>query len=212
MRSLWSSIALIVWCSSLLADNEFQTSAKENSASLTADAGDDIFLILPANSVSLLGKGESMEGSSITFLWSQLSGPTQLTLTDPTSGYIVLNDLAEGSYLLEFKVTDENGHIAIDQLKVTVSKNAAVQSAIPRYFTPNGDGINDYWEWPQTEVFRKSILMIFDRSGKRVFDTANYDNTWDGKFNGKPLPDDVYFYTIYMYEGENILGSVRIVR
>jgi len=219
MRRTCSLVVVIcvVWGSSSFARSSnksssifagFQTIATQDSIGPKADAGSDIFMILPENSATLIGAGS---GSSLKFLWSQISGPV-LEIADSTSQYIILNNLADGAYVFELKVTDLNGLTGVDQVKITVAKDASIQAAIPRFFSPNGDGINDTWEWPQTDLFKKSILMIFDRTGKRVFDDANYDNSWDGKYNGRPLPDDIYFYSIRLYKGENILGSVRIVR
>ena len=221
MRRICSLVVVIcvVWCSSLARSVNksssiiagFQTVATQDSIGPKADAGSDIFMILPENSATLIGTGSSAAGPSLKFLWSQISGPV-LEIADSTSQYIILNNLAEGAYIFELKVTDINGLTGADHVKITVAKDASIQAAIPRFFSPNGDGINDTWEWPQTDLFKKSILMIFDRTGKRVFDDANYDNSWDGKYNGKQLPDDVYFYSIRLYKGENILGSVRIIR
>lgn len=214
-------VACVVWSSSFAGSanksytiHDRQQGDTTKVVGPTADAGGDLFIVLPDNSVTLLGTGSSPDGYQLKYVWSQLSGPVKLSIADSTSQNIVLNNLPEGAYVLELKVTDTSGQTGRDQIKITVADNASadIQSAIPRYFSPNGDGINDTWEWPETDLFKKSILMIFDRTGKRVFDDANYANQWDGKYNGRPLPDDIYFYTIRLYKGANIMGSVRIVR
>lgn len=178
----------------------------------TANPGDDVFLTLPANSTTLTGSGTSSDGSSLKYLWTQVSGPSTVVIPNAASQTISLTGLSEGTYVFELTVTDGKGLVGSDQIKITVAADLIVQGAIPRYFTPNGDGVNDFWEWPQTELFEKSILMIFDRSGKKVFETANYNNTWDGKSDGKQLSDDAYYYIIRLYKGDDIKGAVRIVR
>jgi len=177
----------------------------------TANAGDDVFLTLPVNSVTLNGSGASADGSTLKFSWIQVSGPSTVVVEDRASQIINLNELIEGTYTLELTVTDEKGLTGVDQIKITVATDLIVQSAIPRYFTPNGDGVNDFWEWPQTELFEKSILMVFNKFGQKVFETANYNNTWDGKVDGKPLSEDAYYYIIRLHKGDDIRGAVRIV-
>ena len=40
--------------------------------------------------------------------------------------------------------------------------------------------------------------MVFDQWGRILLNENNYKNTWDGKVDGKPLPDGTYFYVISM--------------
>ena len=45
-----------------------------------------------------------------------------------------------------------------------------------------------------------------------VLNTNNYDNLWDGTYNGKKLPDGTYWYLINFEDGEVIKGAVTIKR
>jgi gliding motility-associated-like protein len=66
---------------------------------------------------------------------------------------------------------------------------------IPNAFSPNGDGINDYFNI--RGLTSQSKLLIFDRSGKKLYSTDNYANNWDGKDeNGKILESDTYWYIL----------------
>lgn len=76
-----------------------------------------------------------------------------------------------------------------------------VRLKIPNIFTPNGDGFNDYFEIGYAdgqpindlnEYFLSHKLVIFNRWGKVVYESTNYQNDWDG---GK-LPDGTYFYVL----------------
>ena len=93
-----------------------------------------------------------------------------------------------------------------------------VKLKIPNIFTPNGDGINDYFEigydngQPITDLNRYFLshkLVIFNRWGRIVYESNDYKNDWDG---GK-LPDGTYFYVLDC-KGEtqnyNYKGSVMI--
>jgi gliding motility-associated-like protein len=87
---------------------------------------------------------------------------------------------------------------------------------VPNAFTPDGDGINEYFAFQGAP--QPVTLYIFDRWGKRVFFSDNYQNNWDGSCQGQPLPADVYTYLIeYEYvnpngQQQNPDGSKRQVR
>ncbi len=66
--------------------------------------------------------------------------------------------------------------------------------------TPNGDENNDFWLIERIEQSSPNNINIFDRMGKLVWNTTNYDNisrVWKGQMNNdKILPAGTYFYTI----------------
>lgn len=66
----------------------------------------------------------------------------------------------------------------------------------PRFFTPNGDGFNDYWIISGLNSLQNPIISIFDRYGKLITQLSRNNLGWDGTFNGKNLPADDYWFTI----------------
>jgi gliding motility-associated-like protein len=83
----------------------------------------------------------------------------------------------------------------------------------PQLFSPNGDGINDFWMWTNTLDYLGCKLAIFNRFGKMVYEITSYDNSWDGRSNtGQPLEEEAYYYVIRCEAGKEITGAVRIVR
>ena len=66
---------------------------------------------------------------------------------------------------------------------------------VPNAFTPNNDGVNDRAVVIGIGI-SKMTFRIFNRWGKMVFETNNRKQGWDGRFNGKPQPMDVYAYTL----------------
>ncbi len=90
---------------------------------------------------------------------------------------------------------------------------------VPNSFTPNGDGVNDYF-FPR-QLLGKSIasfsMKIFNRWGQLIFETTKTDGRgWDGKFNGKDQPSGVYIYQIQAVldnaRQENYTGNVTLLR
>lgn len=70
----------------------------------------------------------------------------------------------------------------------------------PTFFTPNGDGFNDYWTISNLSSFQKPVIRIFNRFGKLIKQIASNGNGWDGTFNGIALPADDYWFTVDFIE------------
>ena len=66
-----------------------------------------------------------------------------------------------------------------------------------KYFTPNGDGENDFWNIKGLDAanFKSVNVVIFDRFGKTVATITDFNTLgWDGSYNGKPLPENNYWF------------------
>ena len=79
-------------------------------------------------------------------------------------------------------------------------------------FTPNNDGYNDYWEITGIESYGSYDIRVFNRWGKMVFSSTNYENDWDGTNDGVALPSTAYYYVIRTESSGVITGTVNIVR
>ena len=78
--------------------------------------------------------------------------------------------------------------------------------------TPNGDGKNDKWVIRNIDSYPDNELKIFDRSGRLVFSQRNYNNTWDGKVNGRPLAEGTYYYFLSISGGaKTAKGFITII-
>ena len=71
---------------------------------------------------------------------------------------------------------------------------------VPNTFTPNGDGVNDYFAFSGSDELQLiAHLKIFDRWGSIVFEKSNFQPFdemayWDGTANGAELPEGTYIY------------------
>jgi gliding motility-associated-like protein len=135
-------------------------------------------------SASLLDKRHNQLTCSIPiqsethYLWDLGDGTTGAGASIQHT-YSVSNGILE--YLVSLSATSKYGCVA------NASKNIDVVPFIPNVFSPNGDGIND--------VFMPEIdLQIFDRSGVIFY---NGTAGWDGRYNGKLVDQDTYFYLIH---------------
>lgn len=79
------------------------------------------------------------------------------------------------------------------------------------FFTPNGDGYNDYWNirgiiQPGTNV------RIFDRFGKLLKELDAMERGWDGTYNGSDMPSDDYWFKITLENGRDFKGHFSLKR
>ena len=79
-------------------------------------------------------------------------------------------------------------------------------------FTPNNDGFNDYWELPDLAAWGKCDVKVYSRLGKMVFSDPDYNNLWDGRSNGNPLPEGPYYFIIKTENAGTVTGTVNLVR
>jgi gliding motility-associated-like protein len=115
-------------------------------------------------------------------------------------------------------VTDKNDCSATSKVFVEVIDTKPVDFYIPNAFTPNDDGVNDFFEinLPSGIVFK--TLQIFDRWGELIFQSNNPQNSWDGTYKGKLMPLEVYIYVLNYASNratENELsfsGDVTVIR
>ena len=94
-----------------------------------------------------------------------------------------------------------------------VSQTVAVLG-VPKFFTPNNDGFNDYWNIKgiANNSNSKSLIRIYDRFGKLIININPLGNGWDGTLNGFPLPADDYWYTVVLEDGRESKGHFRLKR
>jgi len=67
---------------------------------------------------------------------------------------------------------------------------------ISTFFSPNSDGINDYFEIVNIQNFSNNEVSVFTRTGFNIFNAKNYQNNWAGIHNNIPLPEGSYYYRI----------------
>lgn len=80
-----------------------------------------------------------------------------------------------------------------DQFTLVVLKDAVTH--IPSAFTPNGDGLND-WFGPLGKVPNEFSMQVFDRNGTLFFKSSSTYAKWDGRVNGMLQPNGIYVYLV----------------
>ena len=91
-----------------------------------ANAGSDITITLPANSVTLSGSGSTdADGTIISYSWTKVSG-TGSTITNANAINAAVTGLQAGVYVYKLTVTDNTGATSSDNITVTVDTAATV--------------------------------------------------------------------------------------
>ena len=104
-------------------------------------------------------------------------------------------------------------HITIQDLKGCLSTEETVYIlGAPKYFTPNGDSYNDFWNIQFLDPVLNLKISIFDRFGKLLKRFNPKDSGWDGTYNGNPLPATDYWYVIEFEIGRVVKGHFSLVR
>jgi large repetitive protein len=79
-------------------------------------------------------------------------------------------------------------------------------------FSPNGDGINDFFVIEGLEKYPDHNLCVFNRWGNKVLDVKEYKNDWSGSWSNQTLPDGTYYYVLNKGDGKVVYGYVQIHR
>ena len=141
--------------------------------------GPDTSICIGSEAITLADQQNALtQGAS--WMWNTGQTTSSITVVEP--GYYAAT-------------VDINGCYATDTVWVT--NDCYVN--IPNVFTPNNDGLNDYF-YPLQYLAKGLIAFktdIYNRWGQLLFTGTALDGRgWDGKFNGKDQPEDVYIYVM----------------
>jgi len=170
--------------------------------------GDTITLTATASSIDVIFTWSPAQGLSCTDCSSTFATP------DFTTSYTITASL---NGCLDTAIS----RIIVSSDTVVIPRDSCVTSLyMPNAFTPNGDGVNDYFL-----VYGNGIeemhLRIFDRWGNFLFESFNKNVGWDGTYRGELLRPDVFVYQIEVRfcDGSRLTGlsdykkgSVTLIR
>lgn len=176
-------------------------------------------ITIKANPFVSAGPDKTIVGGQSTILnGSGATSPTSISWT-PAATLIAANTYTPtatptATTTYQLTVLDNNGCTSTDDAIVTVIPYCV---DVKNAFTPNGDGINDRWLVTSGGACTKQIsVQVFNRYGALVYKNDNYQNNWDGTYNGRPVSDGTYYYNIMykLIDDRTILakGDVTILR
>lgn len=136
--------------------------------------------------VNALGSG------NYTFSLDDIDGPYQ------TNNYF--NNISSGQHKIFVKDLNECG--------INLKDFSIIN--FPKYFTPNDDGVNDFW-FVEGNISDIKNIRIFDRFGK-LLKRLKANEKWDGKYINKKIPSTDYWVEIDLENGQIIKGHFTLKR
>jgi gliding motility-associated-like protein len=114
----------------------------------------------------------------------------------------IFTDLEAGEYTVF--VRDKNGCGIVSQEFYLLM--------YPKFFTPNGDGYNDFWKIKFSENEPNLSIKIFDRYGKLLKVMEANSIGWDGKYLGKEVTSSDYWFVVTRENGKEYKGHFSLKR
>jgi gliding motility-associated-like protein len=165
-----------------------------------ADAAGDTRYVLKDHTITL---NPVVGSENVTYEWTPTTNLDNSTAKNP----IVTGDQ---DIIYELKITDKsNGCVNKSSVAVKVSPVINVSNT----FTPNGDGVNDYWEIKGLVAYENSTVDVYNRYGQPLFHSVGYPKPWDGTYQGKAMPSGTYYYIVNTKMNNIVIsGYVVILR
>jgi len=153
-------------------------------------------LFMCAHQARILTAEQPNYNNLYNYIWS----------TGNTSTMQTLSNMSPGVYVIQVKIIGCD--TLTDSTKVTVE---SCDITIPNVFTPNGDGINDQFQITNLEYYPNSEIKIYNRWGKKIYESQNYQGEWDGD-----VAEGTYFYILRLNYGNGTLrefhGTVTVIK
>ena len=143
----------------------------------------------------------------ISYQWLPPFGLNNPNIPDP----IAVLSKDQTYYLTAFT---PQGCSSVDTLIIKVYKGPELY--VPNAFSPNNDNLNDIFKVIAVGIIEFKYLRVYNRWGQQVFSTSDFKRGWDGTFNGKEQPPDVYVWVTSArdFKGNLIFrkGFVTLIR
>ena len=147
-----------------------------------------------------------LDGDTTNFYLSD-DGLLSLALED------ALDYETQSLYEFDVVVRDNGVPVMGDTARIRIEVNDVIEDVLPAVntMTPNGDGFNDYWVIDNVEIYEGFELHIFNSRGNIVYESYNYQNDWDGTYQGAPLPGGVYYY-LFKNQEKQYQGTITLIK
>jgi gliding motility-associated-like protein len=146
-----------------------------------------------------------LQGSGgVNYNWHPPTGLSDTSIANPTG-------ILSKNQTYKLKITTLQGCVGYDTINITILRKLI----IPNAFSPNNDGINDFWTIEQLKDYPNAQIQIFNRAGQLMHSTRNNTIIWNGKINNQPVPIGAYYYIINLNNSlvsKPFSGVVMVVR
>ncbi|WP_276364558.1 gliding motility-associated C-terminal domain-containing protein [Daejeonella sp. H1SJ63] len=156
----------------------------------------------------VISKGEKVQlnaAGGITYKWQDAHG----IVSGQNSGILTVRPAVTTTYTVN--AGNASGCITSAGITITVLNDyKAIKPT--NIITPNNDGKNDKWIIENIDMYPNHTVKIFDKAGRVFYTSRNYQNDWDGTYQGSPLIEDTYYYIIdFGADARPIKGFITII-
>lgn len=128
----------------------------------------------------------------VAWKWTFGNGTTSTDQSPPRQFYTTPNDNSIRDVATQLIVTNDIGCSDTANSTIRVVGNCFI--AVPKAFTPNGDGLNEFL-YPTNAYKAKDLYFaVYNRNGNKLFETRNWMIKWDGTFKGNPQDPGTYVW------------------
>ena len=181
-------------------------------------------------SVRVTNTNGCFKDRTITVLPSNIATVTNIEVVDASqNNSITVIVSGEGDY--EYAINDIDGPyqesntfeniqpgiysvFIRDKNNCGITEEAVSVIGFPKFFTPNNDDNNDYWQvnGVSSQFQSNSSVFIFDRYGKLLKELDPLGVGWDGTFNGALMPASDYWFKVTLQDGRTFTSHFTLKR
>lgn len=130
-------------------------------------------------------------------------------INGPYQNSNTFNNIAFGSHTIYVRDTNGCG-IAEERIVQDLTLEG-----FPKFFSPNGDGINDFWQFippPISGDVALELIQVYNRYGQFLVQIDPSSLGWDGTINGSPLPASDYWFKAVDTSNNELTGHFSLKR
>lgn len=147
---------------------------------------------------------EFSENNSVLITYQDNGGNYEFSIDNQTyQDSPFFNGLEPGEYTISIR--DKNGCLPVSSKKIFLLD-------YPKFFTPNNDGIHDYWTIQNMEKRAINSISIFNRFGKLITVLDQNNRFWDGKYQNENLPSDDFWFILTFFNGKTLKSHFSLKR
>ena len=163
-----------------------------------------------------LAAGNDQTAQGVSYNWQNLSSLDNPNLADNTAPNTSSTPEPSSAGQYQFLLTATSTDGCVDTASLYLRVELREFLGMPTAFSPNGDGLNDYYRPANIDPQFVQVFRIYNRWGQLIYDGTNLENQWDGTYQGQPQPTEVYIYYLEYQqpgqEGQQIRGEFTLLR
>ena len=135
---------------------------------------------------------DNSSGPVVSWNWSFGNGNVSTLQSPPEQFYTASNTSRD----VPIRLIVKNSMGCADTASKILRVVGNCYIAIPKGFSPNNDGLNDFLYPTNAYKARDLLFRVYNRNGQKIFETRDWTNKWDGTFKGNPQDPGAYVWIL----------------